>query len=252
MADAFDFDYPVGPPNGEGYHVQQPFEEYGRIYPNEYHAGEDWQSDAGGAATAGQPVFAIADGVVVYANQYANYPGGVVIIDHTVNGGSLYSMYGHLGTIRVTTGSIRRGQQIGTIMSWPSNAANSHLHFEIRSFYITDPINGPNADNPRHRNYPPGPGYWPPIHRYIAARGQVTEAGCILATLYTTATLVAMLSFLNTPSIEVVRSESKPAAFSIFPLFLTTKLLPLLSPGDGRLESISTRTGMAVFGRENH
>jgi hypothetical protein len=30
VADAFD--YPVGPPNGDGYHIQQAFEKFGQVY----------------------------------------------------------------------------------------------------------------------------------------------------------------------------------------------------------------------------
>src|SRR5581483_2255739 len=163
------FDYPIGPPDGNGYRIIENYQDYAKIYAGEYHAGIDWQDSAGGAATVGDPVFSVANGDVVYENPDACYPGGVVIIKHQLPDGEIwYSMYAHLARILVDPGHVDHGIEIGTIMEWPSNQCgatggigNSHLHFEIRKFLTIDEINGVNADNTRHRNYLPGPGYWP-------------------------------------------------------------------------------------------
>lgn len=94
----------------------------------------------------------------------AQYPGGVIIIEHLLpNGEVWYSMYGHLGQISVSENeTVSLHQPLGTLYEWISNVGNnSHLHFEIRDFYLSDPVNGSSALSPKHSNFPPGPGYWP-------------------------------------------------------------------------------------------
>ncbi|MDM8532462.1 peptidoglycan DD-metalloendopeptidase family protein, partial [Anaerolineales bacterium HSG25] len=155
---AHEFVYPLGNPDKTSWRVLQAFDNFfDNPRYNSYHAAEDWSNPSG--ATAGEPVYAVAEGVVRYAN-FANYPGDVVIIEHLLPDGKVwFSMYGHMGNHDVNQGDVvTRGQRIGTIYYWPDN---SHLHFEIRHFYMEDEINGENSALSRHRNYPPGPGYWP-------------------------------------------------------------------------------------------
>jgi hypothetical protein len=114
------------------------------------HAGEDW------GTAAGTGVKAIGAGTVVYAAN-ANYPGNVVVIRHDltetqrvalgISTPTIYSQYGHLGTIQVGVGNqVTAGQQIGTIYNW---SGNSHLHWEVRT-----------AEKPQLCGYNhPGPGY---------------------------------------------------------------------------------------------
>ena len=59
------FDLPVGKPDGEGYYVFRGF------YPNA-HMGEDWNGNGGGNTDLGDPVYATADGVVVYSQEEAD------------------------------------------------------------------------------------------------------------------------------------------------------------------------------------
>ena len=147
------FDYPVGDVNGGGWGFWHGFQYYGAVYAGSYHAGEDWYR--GGSAY--QPVYAIGNGVVRYAS--GSYPGNVVIIEHSLtNGETWYSMYGHVYAGVAVGQSVSRRQQIATIYD---QGGNSHLHFEIRNFYIKDEVNGANSACGNHRNYPPGPGYWP-------------------------------------------------------------------------------------------
>ena len=147
------FDYPVGDVNGGGWGFWHGFQYYGAVYAGSYHAGEDWYR--GGSAY--QPVFAIGNGVVRYAS--GSYPGNVVIIEHSLsNGETWYSMYGHVYAGVSVGQSVSRRQQIATIYN---QAGNSHLHFEIRNFYIRNEVNGAQSACGNHRNYPPGPGYWP-------------------------------------------------------------------------------------------
>jgi murein DD-endopeptidase MepM/ murein hydrolase activator NlpD len=125
--------------------------------PGYWHTGEDWYAQAGD--TAGAAVYAIADGEVVYAG--ANYPGRVVIVQHAAD---LVSMYGHLDpALAVQVGRrVARGEQLGTVLRRGDTTPN-HLHFEVRTFVTTGPVNG---EQPRYKfrcgvNCPPGPGYWP-------------------------------------------------------------------------------------------
>lgn len=127
------------------------------FYPGLWHTGENWHLTDG--ETARTPIFAVADGEVVYAG--SDYPGLVLIIKHP---GGFFSMYGHLNVDdAVAMGAIvRRGEQIGSVLQ-RTDGRLSHLHFEIRTFLMTAEVNG---DAPRHTfncgyECPPGPGYWP-------------------------------------------------------------------------------------------
>ena len=104
-------------------------------------------------------MYAIAAGEVVYAG--ANYPGRVVIVQHTAD---LYSMYGHLDPdLSARVGQqLARGDQIGTVLR-RGDATPNHLHFEVRSFVTTGEVNGASPRYPFRcgPSCPPGPGYWP-------------------------------------------------------------------------------------------
>lgn len=166
------FIYPVGLPGktpGDGVYIRDGYLVENTWYnPGWWHTAEDWYAVEG--SSVGLPVYAVADGDVVYAG--ANYPGRVVIIRHA-NG--LYSMYGHLDpALKVKKGQrVAQGTVIGGIgPGW--KRAPGHLHFEIRTFFTTRAVNGAA---PRYRykcgvNCPPGPGYWP-----IKAAAKPSEMG---------------------------------------------------------------------------
>jgi murein DD-endopeptidase MepM/ murein hydrolase activator NlpD len=91
-----------------------------------FHAGSDL------AAPLGTPILAAADGVVVFAGQRGSY-GGLIILDHTVNGISVASYYGHMypDGMHVATGdSVAAGQHIGDVGS-AGKSTGPHLHLEI-------------------------------------------------------------------------------------------------------------------------
>ncbi len=78
-------------------------------------------------APEGQPVVAVHDGRVVYADVFAGL-GQLVIIDH---GGLAFSLYGHLGTLTVSKGvTVAHGQPVGS--AGPGPAGNSSVYFELR------------------------------------------------------------------------------------------------------------------------
>lgn len=110
-----------------------------------YHTGEDLFG--GRNASLGQPVRAIAAGLVTYSapNGWGR-DGGVVIIQHNFPDGSIaYSQYGHMQELNEYRfppryGCVKQGDIIGAV----GNARPApHVHFEIR-------INQPDV---------PGPGY---------------------------------------------------------------------------------------------
>jgi murein DD-endopeptidase MepM/ murein hydrolase activator NlpD len=155
------FIYPMGTPGkpfGDGFYIRHGYATENTWYnPGYWHTGENWYALEGD--TAGANVYAVADGQVVFAG--GNYPGLVVIIRHQPD---LYSMYGHLDwTLAVAEGDrVKRGDLIGTVLKRPDGLP-SHLHFEIRTFFTTDAVNGPAPRYPFAcgPNCPPGPGYWP-------------------------------------------------------------------------------------------
>lgn len=146
---------------------------FGQAWETIYHAGEDLYR-AEGESTAGAEVNAVADGRVVYANPFINYPGLVVIVEHLLPAGDLvYSVYIHLddNTIEVADGElVKRGQRLGTVLyqryagRFPEqhpDGDDSHLHFEMRYFYDASQI---YADYPACNGRVPGRGYTYPTH----------------------------------------------------------------------------------------
>jgi peptidoglycan LD-endopeptidase LytH len=97
------------------------------------------QKDKRGEAL--DPVFATADGEVVYINRRAalsNY-GIYIVLRHVIDGFEVYSLYAHLKSIRseLQTGRpVKSGETIG-IMGRTTNTregidrSRSHLHFEL-------------------------------------------------------------------------------------------------------------------------
>jgi peptidase M23-like protein len=143
---------------------------YGVPYTDLWHAGEDW-----GASTA-IPIHAVAAGVVRYSSKLKNgaledpsttksYPGGVVIIEHTLpNGRNIWSMYGHLDPAKVTVSKgdrVTKGMKIadGLIQQTYQGNNNTHLHWEMRYFFNGSGINSTASNYTKSCSGIPGPGY---------------------------------------------------------------------------------------------
>jgi len=131
FADGFDF--PVGKPNADGYYKSRGL----RLRPPR-HFGEDWNGRGGGNTDLGDPVYAVADGIVTFAHNVRGAWGNVVLTRHAyrdpLSGQIKFidTLSGHLDRIMVRTGqTIKRGQQIGTIGT-NSGMYSAHLHFEMR------------------------------------------------------------------------------------------------------------------------
>ena len=102
-----------------------------------YHAGEDWfRLDAARQldwiSADGDPVHAVAAGVV-YLTQEIGNQGWIVVLSHQLaDGTSVYSAYWHVTQLQVDRGdAVRRGQVIALVHD---QDGNSHLHWEIRAF----------------------------------------------------------------------------------------------------------------------
>lgn len=124
------FDFPVGPPDAQGYYNAQGF---GR----NNHLGEDWNGRGGGNSDYGDPVHAIGEGVVSFADHLPGNWGNVVRIIHRYEeGGAVHeveSLYAHLADFTVSVGDVvARGEPIGRIGD-AEGAYVAHLHLELRS-----------------------------------------------------------------------------------------------------------------------
>lgn len=96
------------------------------------HLGEDWNKKTGGNTDCGEPVFAAAEGKIVFAEDAGEGWGNVIIIEHVAEDGTkIQSLYGHLETISKNSGDVKRREQIGTI-GGANGRYPCHLHFEIR------------------------------------------------------------------------------------------------------------------------
>lgn len=144
---------------GDGFRIGHGFAcENTWFNPGWWHTGEDWyvvDRDTGDAL-----IYAVAAGEVVYVGY--DYPGRVLIVRHAAE---LFSVYGHLNfdTLVEEGQDVAAGDAIGSVLPQAGGRAPSHLHFEMRTFLMTDRVNG---ESPSHGvtcgvNCPPGPGYWP-------------------------------------------------------------------------------------------
>jgi len=125
------FDWAVGAPNGVGYYNAQDFTVGG-------HCGEDLNGNGGGNTDYGDPVYAIADGVVKTAADEGAGWGDIITVTHALPaaGAATYkaveSQYAHLSAMYVNSGdTVRRGDLIGAIGD-ADGAYIAHLHFEMR------------------------------------------------------------------------------------------------------------------------
>jgi murein DD-endopeptidase MepM/ murein hydrolase activator NlpD len=144
------WDVPMGSEHGAlTYNAQKFFE------PNPErggpHHGDDLNGIGGMNTDRGDPIFAAADGLVLYAGEPSPGWGNTVILAHrTEKEGVLHTMYAHLDRIVVAVGSlVARGSRIGTNGTANDNYP-AHLHLEVRSSDHID-IGGGYGEDPLNR-----------------------------------------------------------------------------------------------------
>lgn len=155
------FDFPIGNPDGKGSYIDKRTRKKHKgwyiashfLEENSLgiHPGEDWNGRGGGNTDLGQPVYATANGKVVFAQSCGNLWGNVVVVQHVYyeNHEKKYirSVYVHLEKINVKKGRIvRRRQKIGTIGRDPEKRYFAHLHFELRFNMHIDPDFWPSSN----------------------------------------------------------------------------------------------------------
>lgn len=141
------FDFPFGDADGKGAYTDKATgkthtgwyvaTKFGEKYSLGIHPGEDWNGNGGGNTDLGQPVYAVANGRVVVAEQCGQPWGSVVVIEHVFYENHeqrrIRSLYAHLQTLKVKTGeAVKRRQQVGTIGQDPQKTFGAHLHLELR------------------------------------------------------------------------------------------------------------------------
>ncbi len=132
------FDFPLGSENGALVYNAQPFTQ-------NKHLGDDLNGIGGENSDLGDPIYAVADGRVLFAHEGGPGWGKIIILIHAYreNGERKYvqSYYAHIERMFVAPPQIvRRGQQIATVGTADGRYL-AHLHFEMREFVT--PFVGP-------------------------------------------------------------------------------------------------------------
>lgn len=98
-----------------------------------YHEGDDYNLKTGGNSDLGQPLFAIADGVVTSVHSHTTKPtfGNHIHIKHDGAWGTVWCHFAHCQKIFVKEGdSVREGQIIAYLGN--SGTDSAHLHWSMK------------------------------------------------------------------------------------------------------------------------
>lgn len=97
-----------------------------------YHTGCDL--NLANYADSKKPVYAAADGVVVYCGPLSGWQRTVIVIKHTLETGvTVFTRYAHVDNAYVAKGdTVKRGSQIAIIGDYGGNGPQQdHLHYDI-------------------------------------------------------------------------------------------------------------------------
>ena len=97
-----------------------------------FHGGADINLKTGGNTDLGEPLLAIADGVVTYVGHGTTGFGNHFFVKHEGAWGTVWSHYAHCDKIFLKEGeTVDEGQHIANLGN-SGNSSAAHLHFEIR------------------------------------------------------------------------------------------------------------------------
>ncbi len=163
---ALRWDLPMGSEHGALTYNAQKFWEPNPKRGGPHH-GDDLNGIGGMNTDLGDPVYAAADGLVLYAGEPSPGWGNTVILAHrTETGGMLHTMYAHLDRMDVAVGAlVARGARIGT-NGTANNNYPAHLHLELRASDHID-IGGGYGENPLNRI--------DPVANILRLRGAATD-----------------------------------------------------------------------------
>lgn len=161
VAPADGFDFACGNPDGSGEYIDQATgkrffgwhlsTKFLEQYKLGIHTGEDWNGSGGNNTDLGQPVYSVANGRVVFAENCGTLWGNVIVIQHTFYENNerthLRSVYAHLLDLSVRAGEeVKRRQRIGSIGQDPDKTFDAHLHLEFRWDESLSPNYWPSAN----------------------------------------------------------------------------------------------------------
>ncbi len=137
-----------------------------------YHIGLDLKSKSGSL-----DILAASDGTVVYSSGSGDVNGANgyrVVIEHEIDGKTVYSFYGHLADYKdlpAKDTEVKCGDRIGT-MGTTGYSGGVHLHFAVYDTYTADPLGRSYkfTGNTRVHN---GITYYNP--KYIIENGELPE-----------------------------------------------------------------------------
>ena len=124
-------DFPMGTEAGAFTYNAQSFWEMNQDRGG-HHTGDDLNGIGGMNSDLGDPVYAIGNGLVIYAGEPDPSWGNTLLIAHRLSDGRLVqSMYAHLESIAAAFDEpVVRGQLIGRVGN-ANGAYLAHLHFEM-------------------------------------------------------------------------------------------------------------------------
>lgn len=131
-------DEPMGSEHGALTYNAQPFWAMNETRGG-HHTGDDLNGIGGMNSDLGDPVYAAADGIVVYSGIPSPGWGRVMILSHRLADGTVFqTMYAHLHSVDAALGSlVGRGQKIATVGT-ADGLYPAHLHYEVRTGFGVD------------------------------------------------------------------------------------------------------------------